>query len=112
MDSRGFGFAGGPWGAGRLAALGSMEFAVVAGEGGKGTVWIADVEIEDCSPAEAPRAPAPSPMPDFPAPAALHGAGWKPRPDDPRPWIVIDSIETRAMGGLIVDWLGHAPASG
>jgi len=85
---------------------------VVAGEGGKGTVWIADVEIEDCSPAEAPTATASSALPDFAAPAALHGSGWKPRPDDPSPWIVIDSIEPRAMGGLIVDWLEHAPASG
>ena len=112
VDSRDIDFAWGPSGAGRLSALGSMEFAVVAGEGGKGTVWIADVRIEDCSPAEAPRATASSALPDFSAPGALHGSGWKPRPDDPHPWIVIDSIEPRAMGGLIVDWLEHAPASG
>jgi hypothetical protein len=112
VDSRDIDFAWGPSGAGRLSALGSMEFAVVAGEGGKGTVWIADVRIEDCSPTEAPRATASSALPDFAAPGALHGSGWKPRPDDPRPWIVIDSIEPRATGGLIVDWLEHAPASG
>src|ERR1700736_2135258 len=111
VDSRDIDFAWGPSG-GRLAALGSMEFAVVAGEGGKGTVWIADVEIEDCSPAEAPRSTASSALPGFAASAALLGSGWKPRPDDRRPWIVIDSIEPRATGGLIVDWLEHAPASG
>src|ERR1700736_1138432 len=109
VDSRDIDFAWGPSSGGRLSALGSMEFAVVAGEGGKGTVWIADVRIEDCSPTEAPRATASSALPDFAAPGALHGSGWKPRPDDPHPWIVIDSIEPRAMGGLIVDWLGHAP---
>src|SRR5882672_6860090 len=112
VESRDIDFAWGPSGGGRLSALGSMEFAIVAGEGGKGTVWIAAVEIEDCSPAEAPSAAASSALPDFEASGALHGSGWKPRPDDRRPWIVIDSIEPRAMGGLIVDWLDQAPASG
>ena len=32
-------------------------------------------------------------------------------PDDLRPWIVIDSIQPRTLGGLIIDWLGDAPAS-
>jgi hypothetical protein len=112
VDSRDIEFAWGPSGGGRLSMLGSMEFAVVAGEGGKGTVWIADVEIEDCSPKGLTTARASSALPDFDAPAALHGSGWKPRPDDPHPWIEIDSIEPRAMGGLIVDWLEQAPASG
>ncbi len=112
VDSRDIDFAWGPSSGGRLSDLSSMEFAIVAGEGGKGTVWIAGVEIEDCTPAEAPKASASSAMPDFQAPAALQGSGWKPRPDDARPWIVIDSIEPRSMGGLIVEWLDRAPASG
>jgi hypothetical protein len=48
----------------------------------------------------------------FEASGALLESGWKPRPDDPRPWIEIDSIQPRRIGGLIVDWLGQAPASG
>jgi hypothetical protein len=112
VESRDIDFAWGPSSGGRLSVLGSMEFAVVAGEGGKGTVWIADVEIEDCSPKGITTARASSALPDFDAPAALHGSGWKPRPDDPHPWIVIDCIEPRAMGGLIIDWLEQAPASG
>src|SRR5713226_2875404 len=87
VESRDIDFAWGPSSGGRLSELGSMEFAIVAGEGGKGTVWIAGVEIEDRSPAEAPKASASSALPDFEAPAALHGGGWKPRPDDLRPWI-------------------------
>jgi hypothetical protein len=112
VDSRDIDFAWGPSGGGGPATLGSMEFAIVAGEGGKGTIWIADVEIEDCSPAEPPSAAASSSLPQFEASAALQGSGWKPRPDDPHPWIVIDSMQPRAVGGLIVDWLEHAPASG
>src|SRR5450631_4288373 len=41
VHSRDIDFAWGPSSGGRLSALGSMEFAIVAGEGGKGTVWIA-----------------------------------------------------------------------
>jgi hypothetical protein len=112
VDSRDIEFAWGPSGGGSTATLGSMEFAIVAGEGGKGTLWITDVEVEDRTPAEPPTATASSSLPDFEASAALHGSGWKPRPDDPRPWIVIDSMQPRVVGGLIVDWLERAPAGG
>jgi hypothetical protein len=112
VESREIDFAWGPSSGGRLSALGSIEFAIVAGEGGKGTVWIADLEIEDDTPAQPPKASASSELPDFTASAALLGSGWKPRPDDTHPWIVIDSLEPRAIGGLIVDWLEHAPTQG
>ncbi len=112
IASRDIDFAWGPSSGGRLAVLGSMEFAIVAGEGGKGSVWISGVEIENCSPTEAPQATASSALPDFGAPAALLDSGWKPRREDPRPWIVIDSVEPRTVGGLIVEWIERAPASG
>ena len=112
IHSRDIDFAWGPSSGGRLSTLGSMELAIVAGEGGRGTLWIADVEIEDCTPKEAPRATASSALAEFGASGALLESGWKPRPDDPRPWIVIDSIQPRGIGGLIVDWLEQAPASG
>jgi len=112
VASRDIDFAWGPSSGGRISTLGSLEFAIVAGEGGSGTLWICDVKIEDCGPTESAQATASSALPGFAASGALAGSGWKPLPDDPRPWIVIDSIETRAIGGLIVDWLEHAPASG
>ena len=112
VDSRDIDFAWGPSSGGRIGTLGSMEFAIVAGEGGAGSLWIADVEIEDCGPTAAPRATASSALPDFEAPGALLDSGWRPRSDDSRPWIAIDFIERRAIGGLIVDWLKHAPESG
>jgi hypothetical protein len=86
-------FAWGPSSGGRIQELGSMEFAIVAGAGGKGTWWIADVEIEDCTPSQAPTVTAS-------------------RPDDPHSWIAIDSMGPRAIGGLIIDWPRVAPASG
>ncbi|MHB8477233.1 MAG: discoidin domain-containing protein [Steroidobacteraceae bacterium] len=86
-------FAWGPSSGGRIRALGTLEFAIVAGAGGKGTWWIADVEIEDGTPSQTPQVSAS-------------------RPDDPHPWIAIDSMEPRPIGGLIIDWLKGAPAGG
>ena len=112
VESREIDFAWGPASGSRLEQLGSIEFAIVAGEGGKGTMWLADVDIEDCTPAQAPSASASSSLPEFAASGALVGAGWKPRADDPQPWIVIDTFQPRLFGGLTIDWLGTAPASG
>ena len=60
LGSRDIDFAWGPSGGGNLSNLGSLEIAIVAGEGGRGTLWIADVAIEDCSPKQAPTAAAPA----------------------------------------------------
>ena len=112
VESSEIDFAWGPASGGRIATLGSMEFAIVAGAGGAGTLWISDVRIEDRSPKESPTAAASSAVPQFAAAAALEAGGWKPLPEDARPWIAIDFIERRVIGGLIVDWLECAPASG
>ena len=112
VDSHDIDFAWGPSGGGHLSSLGSLEIAIVAGEGGQGMLWIADMAIEDCSPKEAPTAAASSALPGFDASKALTGSGWKPRPEDLRPWMAIDFIEPRTIGGLIVDWQEHAPTRG
>jgi hypothetical protein len=112
VDSRDIEFAWGPSSGGRIQALATIELAIVAGEGGHGTWWIADLEIEDSGPSQPPKAVASSALPHCDAAAALSGSGWRPRPDDPAPWIAIDSIEPRMIGGLIIDWVGAAPASG
>ncbi|HLZ98845.1 MAG TPA: discoidin domain-containing protein [Steroidobacteraceae bacterium] len=111
VESRDIDFAWGPASGSGISTLGALEFAIVAREGGKGTLWIAGVEIEDCDPREVPQVSASSAQPDFEAARAL-GSGWKPQPDDPRPWLVIDSLQPRLIGGLTVDWLDAAPAGG
>ena len=112
VESRDIDFAWGPASGTGISTLGAVEFAIVAREGGKGTLWIAGVEIEDCGPREVPRVSASSAMPGFEASSALAGAGWRPHADDPRPWIEIDSMQPRLIGGLTIDWLGAAPAGG
>ncbi len=112
IDSSAIEFAWGPSSGGHIKSLGSIELAIVAGEGGSGTLWIEGLKIEDRTPRQPPSAAASSALPGFEASAALGGLGWRPRPEDLRPWISIDAIKTRAIGGLVIDWRESAPASG
>ena len=105
-------FAWGPLGSGNISTLGCIEFAIVAGSGGTGTLWLSGLGIEDCSPTAPPQLTSSSALPEFPAAAALQGSGWKPQPDDAHPWIMVDWTQSRTIGGLIIDWLARAPASG
>ena len=77
-------FAWGPAGGGEIRKVGAVEFAITAGEGGKGTIWIDDLTIT-------PREPV--------------------RPYDATPVITsarhtrtIDFPRNREYGGIIVDW--------
>jgi hypothetical protein len=112
IESRDIEFAWGPASGSILAELGFIEIAIVAGEGGRGTLWIADLKIEYLTPGEAPTAVASSARPGFGAEGALGGAGWKPDAGDRRPWISVDSAKAHRIGGLIIDWLGAAPPRG
>jgi len=112
VESREIDFGWGPAGGGAITQLGSIEFAIVASAGGSGTLWIADVQIDDSLPAQAPTVRVSSEQPGFEASAALAPSGWRPRQDDARPWLVIDFSAPRRLGGLIIDWLDHAPPGG
>jgi len=112
LSSRDIDFAWGPASGGVIAELGALEIAIVAGQGGVGTWWLSDFEIVDCTPRAAPQVQASSALPGFEAAHALDAGGWKPRADDLRPWIALDLIEARTIGGLLVDWPGGAPAGG
>ena len=112
IDSREFEFAWGPASGDVPKDLGAIELAIVAGEGGAGTLWVSDLRIEDHGPLTGARASASSALPGFDADQALGGSGWIPSPDDARPWIAVDFTEARRLGGLIIDWRDGAPASG
>jgi hypothetical protein len=112
VASREFEFAWGPAGGGSISQLGAVEIAVVASEAAAGTLWIADLRIDDALPPQAPTARASSEVAGFEAARVLAGSGWKPRPEDLQPWIVVDSMTPRTVGGLIIDWLERAPSSG
>ena len=112
VESRDIDFGWGPGGGGAIGQLGSIEFAIVSSKGGSGTLWIADIQIDDSVPAGAPAARASSERPDFAAAGALAASGWWPRADDAHPWLVIDFSAPRRLGGLVIDWLDRAPAGG
>jgi hypothetical protein len=112
IDSREFEFAWGPASGEVPKVLGAIELAIVAGEGGAGTFWVSDLTIEDHDAAMVARASASSALPGFDADQALGGSGWIPGPDDAHPWIAVDFVEARTLGGLVIDWRGGAPASG
>jgi hypothetical protein len=112
IPSRDIDFAWGPQGSGTMSTLGSIEVAIVAGAGGSGTLWLSQLGIENCTPTAPPQLSASSALPDFPAAAALQGSGWRPQPNDAKPWIMIDWTEPRTLGGLIIDWPERAPAQG
>jgi len=112
IDSREFEFAWGPASGDVPKELGAIELAIVAGEGGAGTLSISDLTIEAHSPATDARASASSALPGFAADQAIGGSGWIPSPDDARPWIAVDFIEVRTLGGLVIDWRDGAPSSG
>jgi hypothetical protein len=112
IDSRAFDFAWGPASGDVPKDLGAIELAIVAGEGGAGTLWIGDLTIEDHRPVAGARATASSARQGFEADQALGGSFWIPDPGDRRPWIAVDFIATRTLGGLVIDWRDGAPASG
>jgi hypothetical protein len=112
IESREIEFAWGPASGSIPTDLGFIEIAVVAGEGGRGTLWISDITIEDLTPQQQPTAVASSAQPGFGAQAALGGTGWKPVSGDRRPWICVDSGRPHRIGGVIIDWLGDAPPAG
>ena len=112
IDSSEFEFAWGPASGDVPKHLGAVEIAIVAGEGGAGTLWVSDLDVEDHGSLTGARASASSALRDFGADQALGGSGWIPNPEDARPWIAMDFTDTRRLGGLIIDWRDGAPSSG
>lgn len=110
-------FAWGPAGGGPPREIAAVEFAITAGSGGAGTVWLDDLTLETLPPPpaviRAPVARASSAAPGAPASAALDTlpSAWRSASGDRAPWIALDLGMLREFGGLVLDWEpGHAPA--
>ena len=67
-------FAWGPAGGGPLRELGALEIAIAAGPGGRGTVWLEDLRLEDHSLREPPALRASSAAPGHAPERALDGS--------------------------------------
>ncbi|HEX4963057.1 MAG TPA: discoidin domain-containing protein [Thermoanaerobaculia bacterium] len=77
-------FAWGPAGGGEMKKVAAIEFAVTAGTGGKGTVWIDDLTFTELPPDH--------PYDRTPVVTASGDA------------ITYDFLESREYGGLVIDW--------
>jgi F5/8 type C domain-containing protein len=108
-------FAWGPSGGGEIRHMGFLEFAITAGEGGAGSVWLDDLELEPLLPdstAPRPRATASSARPGMASENALDGnpaTAWANAPGDSSPSLTLDLGRTREVGGLVIDWEPGAP---
>ena len=67
-----------------MKKVASLELAITAGTGGKGTVWIDDLTFTELPPAH----------PYDRTPAAISGSDWT----------GLDFLESREYGGLVIDW--------
>jgi hypothetical protein len=110
-------FAWGPQGGGEPSRVAALEFAVTAGQGGEGTVWIDGLELVErpvvSQTPPAPVASASSSAPGRGAALALDGdatTSWSAAAGDGRPSLTLDLGQAREFGGLTVDWAGDGHA--
>jgi hypothetical protein len=100
-------FAWGPAGGGAPTEVGAIEFAVAAGPGGRGSLWIADLRLEDRTPRAPPRLQASGALPGHDPACAMDGRAdtcWRAAPGAGPAWLEIDFGQVREYGGLILRW--------
>lgn len=112
IRSREIEFAWGPAGGGSLQEVGRIELVIAAGPGGRGTVWIDDLRIEDLTVRATPRLTASSWQPGFDPTHVLDEASdtcWRSVNSRHPQWLQIDFQQPRELGGLEIHWLPGDP---
>lgn len=122
IKKRQISFAWGPSGGGEIRHVAAIEWAITAGSGGTGTVWLDDLELVPLAPPDsnppAPTASASSAtekhtdpfgsvVPAHPAALAVDGdpsTYWLSAPRDSSASLVLDLGVTREYGGITIDW--------
>jgi hypothetical protein len=100
-------FAWGPVGGGVLADAGAIEIAIVAGPGGHGTVWIANLRVEDHTYRAVPTVTASTALPSYEPERVLDlssSRGWRSEAGRASQWLSVDFGTEREYGGLVIDW--------
>jgi hypothetical protein len=103
--------AWGPVGGGSPTQVAAVEFAISAGMGGRGSVWLDDFRLE---PREAvariewpPQVTASTFIPDHEPDRMVDpdpNTSWRSDRSAANQWVVIDFLKTRDYGGLVIDW--------
>ena len=112
-------FAWGPLGGGDMKNVAGIEFAITAGTGGKGTVWIDDLELTPLEPdgpyTLTPAVTATSSATGHEPGKATDGSvatSWRSTSGSVAQSLDIDFLKRREFGGLVVDWENdHRPYS-
>ncbi|WP_295431188.1 discoidin domain-containing protein [uncultured Thiodictyon sp.] len=105
-------YAWGPAGGGSPREIGAIEFAIVAGPGGRGTVWLSNLSLVDRTLERAPLVTALCHLPGNPPEEVVLDLGadthWRPAPGARASWLTIDFHESREYGGLALRWAPDA----
>jgi hypothetical protein len=100
-------FAWGPLGGGPACSIEAIELVIAAGPGGKGTVWIDQLEFQDLTCRSMPVAQSSGALPGHEPQNALDlltKTGWRSIATDEHQWLLIDFQQEREYGGLVIDW--------
>ena len=100
-------FAWGPASSDTLAQVGAIEFVIATGSGGKGTVWIRDLRLEDHSFRSIPRVRASSAEAGHAPHCVLDhdpATSWRSVDSTMPQWLRLDFLQEREYGGVIIHW--------
>lgn len=106
-------FAWGPAGGGAPSEVGSMEFVVSAGPGGKGSIWLAEFSLEDQTFVAPAGVEATSELPGHEADQVFsmeRGSCWRAAMSDERPHWTVDFGRMQRFGGLVIHWPEDLPS--
>jgi hypothetical protein len=100
-------FAWGPLGGGPPGRAAAIELVIAAGQGGKGTVWIDGLKFRDDTYRLKPAVQASSALPGHDPQNAVtlsEDTSWRSEASDEPQWLLIDFLQEREYGGLVVRW--------
>lgn len=105
IKSRQIDFAWGPLGGGSCRSAAAIELVIAAGPGGKGSVWIADLQFADETYRLTPKVQASSWLPAYPPSHIFEPqtTGWRSASNDPQQ-VLIDFGQEREFGGMGIVW--------
>jgi hypothetical protein len=110
IGSRDIAFGWGPAGGGVPAEVGAIEIAITAGPGGRGSLWLADLRLEDRTPSQPPAIRASSQSSGPGAASILDGRSdtvW--RPECLPAWVELDFHAPRDYSALVLRWDSPGP---
>ncbi|MBJ7423839.1 MAG: discoidin domain-containing protein [Akkermansiaceae bacterium] len=105
-------FAWGPAGGGSPSVISAIELVIAAGPGGSGSIWFADLSIDNQTLTAPVKVSASSHLENHLAESVFQENspnGWQAAEDDPAPHWSVDFGRILRFGGMIIDWPASMP---